>query len=76
VGVDPPRTWLGFVNVFDLPADGCAYLFGHDSAIAALPAGFVGATAQLGPNATQFVSESDTTHPDFGFWWKPDSAGG
>ena len=36
----------------------------------------MGATAQLAPNATQFVSENDSLNGDFGFWWKPDGLGG
>ena len=36
--VDPTKGWVGYVNVFALPADGGAYMFGSPWGVAALTA--------------------------------------
>lgn len=50
VTVDPGQTWLGFMNVFDLPSNGGAYQFGSSWGTADLTAVFTGPVLQLGPN--------------------------
>ena len=50
VGVDPGKTWLGFMNVSNLPADGGAYQFGSSWGTADLRASFAGSTLTLSPN--------------------------
>jgi PEP-CTERM motif len=50
VGVDPGAAWLGYMNVFDLPANGGAFQFGSGWGIPDLTASFSGATLTLGPN--------------------------
>ena len=66
VGVNPGASWLGFMNVFDLPADGGAYKFGSPWAPADLNASFSGAILTLTPNTSisRDVPLSDT------YWWK------
>lgn len=50
VTVDPGQTWLGFMNVFDLPSNGGAYQFGSPWGTADLTAVFTGPVLQIGPN--------------------------
>lgn len=68
--VDPGASWLGFMNVFDLPADGGAYRFGSGWGTADLVATFSGPTLTLAPN---------TVNPPTGladtYWYKPDGSG-
>lgn len=77
VQVDPAQPWIGFVNVFTLPVhpgdDRGAYLGGLflEFNTAALPAGFSGAVAMLGPNT--YLGGAPPGDP---FWWQPDGAGG
>lgn len=56
VGVDPSKTWLGYVNVFELPANGGGYLWGSTWAPADLPATFSGTTLTIGPNVNTYNS--------------------
>jgi hypothetical protein len=49
VGVDPTQSWIGYMNVFNLPADGGAYQFGNPWGTADLQASFSGSTLSLAP---------------------------
>jgi hypothetical protein len=48
--VNPGQSWLGFMNVFNLPSAGGAYQFGQAWGTADLTAVFSGSTLTLGPN--------------------------
>jgi hypothetical protein len=50
VGVDPSATWLGFMNVFDLPSNGGGYMFGSGWGTADLCATWGGSVLTLSPN--------------------------
>jgi len=69
VGVDPAKSWIGYMNVFDLPADGGAFKFGSPWGTADLNASFSGSILTLTPNTSisRDVALTDT------FWW---TAGG
>ena len=65
VTVDPSQTWIGFMNVLNLPSAGGAYQFGSSWGTADLVATFSGPTLTLMPN-----SINDTN----AYWYTP--AGG
>ena len=67
VNVDPAKTWVGYMNVFALPADGGGYVFGSPWGTADLNASFAGAVATLTPNTS--ISRDVPTSD--GFWWTP-----
>jgi len=48
VTVDPGATWIGYMNVFDLPADGGAFQFASSWGTADLTATFSGPVLSLG----------------------------
>jgi hypothetical protein len=48
--IDPSATWLGFMNVFNLPTAGGAYQFGSSWGLGDLSASFSGTTLTLAPN--------------------------
>ena len=48
--VDPGASWSGFMNVFELPANGGGYAFGSGWGTADLSANFSGDTLVLSPN--------------------------
>jgi hypothetical protein len=48
--IDPGATWLGYMNVFNLPSDGGAYQFGSSWGTTDLRANFSGPTLTLTPN--------------------------
>lgn len=50
VTVDPGATWLGYMNVFDLPSAGGAFQFGNGWGTADLVATFSGPVLTLAPN--------------------------
>ena len=50
VTVDPAAGWSGYMNVFNLPQDGGAYIFGGAWGTADLRAAFSGSTLTLSPN--------------------------
>ena len=50
VGVDPGASWLGFMNVFELPVNGGGYVFGSGWGTADLRATFAGPILTLAPN--------------------------
>lgn len=50
VTVDPGASWVGYMNVFELPANGGGFLWGSGWGTADLVATFSGATLTLTPN--------------------------
>ena len=50
VTVDPAATWLGFMNVFELPSNGGGFVFGSGWGTPDLCATFTGSTLRLSPN--------------------------
>ena len=67
VTVDPAQTWVGFMNVTALPADGGAYMFGSSWGTADLRASFSGATLTLAPNINCYNAGD-------AYWAKPDGS--
>jgi hypothetical protein len=67
VTVDPGATWLGFMNVFQLPSNGGAYVFGQAWGTADLTATFSGPVLTLGPNT---IGDPDP------FWYTPSGGPG
>lgn len=51
VTVNPGATWLGYMNVFELPANGGGFVFGSPWGTADLPATFSGSVLTLAPNS-------------------------
>jgi hypothetical protein len=49
-GVDPGATWVGYMNVFETPANGGAYLWGSGWGTADLRANISGGILTLAPN--------------------------
>lgn len=72
VGLDPAANWIGYMNWFNLPADGGAYVGGSVWAPADLPATFNGAVLTTTPNTSISVNNPPGTDP---FWWKVDASG-
>lgn len=68
VYLDPAQAWQGYMNVYDLPANGGAYEFGSPWGVAALPAVFNGTTVTAGPNV-------NTYNPSDAYWVNPDGSG-
>ncbi len=68
VTVDPNQTWLGFMNVFDLPVGSGGYVFGSPWGTGDLAAAFNGPNLRLSPN-TNTYNASDP------FWVQPNGAG-
>ncbi len=66
VTVDPSQAWLGFMNVFSLPADGGGYQFGSGWGTADLRAFFSGTT-----NLT-LLPCTNVWNPADSYWVKPD----
>ncbi|MGH8048535.1 MAG: hypothetical protein ACREKL_14945 [Chthoniobacterales bacterium] len=67
VGVDPTAPWQGYMNVFELPSNGGAYVFGQPWTPVDLTAVFTGDVLTLGPN-----SIGDTS----AFWYTPSGGPG
>jgi hypothetical protein len=61
VTVDPGHNWLGFMNVFELPSNGGAFVFNSGWGTADLTATFAGPVLTLGPNS---VNDTST------FWYQ------
>ncbi|HHY84730.1 MAG TPA: PEP-CTERM sorting domain-containing protein [Verrucomicrobia bacterium] len=57
VTVDPGASWLGFMNVSELPANGGAYVFGSPWTVTDLPATFSGDVLTLAPNSIDDPAE-------------------
>ncbi len=67
--VDPGFNWIGYMNVFELPENGGAYVFGSAWGLPALPATFNSlGVLQLGPNTNTYT-------PGDSFWVQPDGDG-
>jgi hypothetical protein len=64
VYVDPSKTWIGYMNVFDLPANGVVYEFGSAWGTADLDAVFSESTLTLTPNTS-----IDRDVPNDPYWW-------
>ncbi|MDB6124008.1 MAG: hypothetical protein JWQ71_3001 [Pedosphaera sp.] len=60
--VNPGAAWLGFMNVFEIPANGGGYVFGNSWGAADLVATFSGNTLTLAPNSVNDPSS---------FWYTP-----
>jgi MYXO-CTERM domain-containing protein len=67
VTVNPGQTWLGFINVFELPSNGGGYVFGSPWGTADLTATFTGPVLRLGPNTINDPSP---------FWYTPQGGPG
>jgi hypothetical protein len=67
VTVDPSASWIGFMNVFELPSNGGAYVFGSPWGTADLTAVFSGPVLTLGPNT---IGDPDP------FWYTPSGGPG
>jgi hypothetical protein len=59
VGVDPTQSWIGYMNVFELPSNGGGYDFGNSWGTSDLQAIFSGATLTLSP-CTNIWETTDT----------------
>lgn len=57
VTVDPAASWLGFMNVSNLPANGGAFQFGSSWGSADLKAVFAGPVLTLSPNSVSDTNE-------------------
>ncbi|MCC6426800.1 MAG: hypothetical protein IT435_08250 [Phycisphaerales bacterium] len=68
VTVDPGQTWLGFMNVFELPSNGGGYVFGSPWGTGDLAASFAGDGLTLSPN-------TNTYNPNDPFWVQPNGEG-
>jgi hypothetical protein len=68
--VDPSKTWIGYMNVFELPSNGSGYDFGSAWATADLDATFSGSTLKLTPN-----DNIDRTDPVDAYWWQSPNNG-
>src|SRR4029079_18080507 len=68
VTVNPANNWIGYMNVFNLPADGGAYIFGSPWGTGDLAAHFNAAILTLSPN-------TNTYNPNDAFWVKPNGDG-
>jgi uncharacterized protein (TIGR03382 family) len=67
VTVDPSATWLGYMNVFDLPSAGGAFRFGSGWGTADLVATFSGPVLTLAPNSVNDISD---------YWYLPSGGPG
>ncbi|PWU19219.1 MAG: hypothetical protein C5B50_07150 [Verrucomicrobia bacterium] len=65
--VDPSAGWIGFMNVFETPQHGGAYVFGQAWGTADLTATFSGPVLTLGPN---------TIGDPASFWYSPSGGPG
>lgn len=64
VSVNSGGNWVGFMNVFNLPANGGAYQFGSSWGVADLSATVVGTNVVLTPNTS-----IDRDVPNDTYWW-------
>jgi hypothetical protein len=68
--VDPTQTWLGYMNVFELPSNGGGYDFGSSWGTGDLDASFSGPTLTLTPNTS--IDRDVPTDP---YWWQNGGTG-
>jgi hypothetical protein len=68
--VDPGATWLGYMNVSELPSNGGGYVFGSGWGTADLVATFSGPVLTLAPNNVNPPTGLADT-----FWYNPDGSG-
>ncbi len=68
VTVDAGQTWLGYMNVFELPSNGGGYLWGSPWGTADLRASFAGDILSLRPNTNVY-------NPSDAYWVNPDGSG-
>src|SRR5262245_37955573 len=68
VFTDPSKGWAGFMNVFNLPADGGGYQFSSGWGAADLRAAFSADLLTLRPC-------TNVSSPTNGYWVKPDGSG-
>lgn len=75
VDLRPGLPWFAFMNVFFLPADGGAFIFGNYWGITDLNATFSpGGIISLSPN-TSISRDILPGNPDYSFWWRADGTG-
>ena len=67
VGVDPGASWIGYMNVFEIPQNGGAFSFGSSWGTADLCATFSGPVLTLSPN---------TINDPNPFWYTPSGGPG
>jgi hypothetical protein len=67
VGVDPSASWVGFLNVSEIPQNGGGYVFGSSWGTADLTAVFTPGVLTLGPNSVNDPSS---------FWYTPSGGPG
>lgn len=67
VDLNPAQSWIGYMNVSNLPADGGAYQFGSAWGTGDLQASFSGAVLTVGPNINCY-NASDS------YWAKGDGS--
>ena len=67
VNVDPGASWQGFMNVFEIPQNGGAYVYGSSWGTADLTATFSGPILTLGPNT---IGDPNP------FWYSPSGGPG
>jgi len=67
VTVDPSANWLGYMNVFELPANGGGFVFGQEWGTADLVATFAGPVLTLAPNSVNDPAP---------FWYTPSGGPG
>jgi hypothetical protein len=70
VGVDPSASWIGYMNVSELPANGGGYDFGSGWGTADLDAVFNGPVLTLTPNTS-----IDRDVPADPYWWAGGAGG-
>ncbi|MBN2446250.1 MAG: hypothetical protein JXO22_05975 [Phycisphaerae bacterium] len=68
VTVDPAAGWIGWMNWYDLPEDGGAYVAGGAWGTPDLPAVFTGDELKLSPNTNTYNAADP-------YWVKPDGSG-
>ena len=60
--VDPSQSWIGYMNVFQLPSNGSTFEFGNPYGTAALQANFIGTTQLLLLPCTNVWETTDTIY--------------
>lgn len=71
--LDPHQTWIGYVNVFDLPSNGGGYEFGSSWGTGALTAYYDVATPPY--NTLTLIANTNTYNPTDPYWVNPDGSG-